>query len=77
VVERLRSSAMILPLFLLAYAGLAFASDQRTLLEQPPDITFSREWQILGPFEIGTRGNFRDLTERDNMLTTRRGYMGR
>ncbi|KAK5172574.1 uncharacterized protein LTR77_002694 [Saxophila tyrrhenica] len=31
-------------------------NQEEALLDQPsPDFTFSQEWQILGPFEIGTR----------------------
>lgn len=44
------------PILLAALPIHAFVHQEILLEQADPDITFSRDWQVLGPFQIGTRG---------------------
>jgi hypothetical protein len=41
----------------LAYQEIIDGEQALLADEALPDFTFSRDWQVLGPFQIGTRGN--------------------
>ena len=52
------------------------ASKEEVGPEVVPPFHFSEDWQVLGPFQIGTRGRAKPTQARCTPLMTTRGTMG-